>query len=881
MRSVLIRLPSAAVVLLCSVVLRGASLPDAPRGFRPGEVWRDTAGRPINAHGGGILVHEGVYYWYGESKQTKPTPDPTRKRPRVAATGVACYSSTNLMDWVNQGIVLATSTNDPAGDLHPRRVLERPKVIYNRSTGKFVLWLHIDSPDYRAARSGVAVADKPTGPFKYLGSLRPNAGVWPRGVTARDKTPDDKNFLARDFADGQMARDMTLFVDDDGTAYQFYAAEENSTLQVSQLSPDYLRPAGKYARLFAGRFMEAPAVFKRGGKYYLIMSGCTGWAPNAARAAVAESIWGPWTELDNPWTGPEAEVSYNSQSTFVLPVPGRAGTYIFMADRWNPGNLEDSRYVWLPLRFDPTGRPQLRWVDSWNLPALPKVPGTVIHHRPAASGLYIGSPSLALLPNGDYLASHDYFGPASDEHQCATLQLFRSRDRGETWSQAGRLKCLFWHKLFTHRGNVYLMGTEKHHGRIVIRRSTDNGQTWTEPRDTSTGLLSPEGQYHCAPMPVIEHHGRLWRAFEDAAGGTEWGKRYRAMMLSAAVDADLLQAKSWTFSNFLERDPAWLGGKFQAWLEGNAVVAPDGRMLDILRVQTPDYPERAALVEISPDGKTASFDPATGFIEFPGGGKKFVIRYDERTKCYWALATPALEPFQKAGAPGSIRNTLALLRSTDLRQWETRCLLLRHPDTRKHGFQYPDWQFDGEDMVAVVRTAYDDDLGGAHNNHDANFLTFHRFKNFRSLSMQDSAPTDWTEEDRQVETGGLLLRGNGWELTGFGSGAKAFANRDYTWLEVPARYEGWQFTRNSGGERSELAVRATQNQRLRLAASLRAADRLEGWSATGETFAYTDANRTRMAVYTREVKSAEEVMIPQTGWTGALLLVPPSTGSTK
>jgi hypothetical protein len=381
------------------------------------------------------------------------------------------------------------------------------------------------------------------------------------------------------------------------------------------------------------------------------------------------------------------------------------------------------------------------------------VPGTVIHYSPAASGLYIGSPSLALLTNGDYLVSHDYFGPKSAEHECPTVQLFRSSDKGESWTKVSELKCLFWHQLFVHRGQVYLMGTDKHHGRIVIRRSSDQGETWSEPKDPRTGLLTPEGQFHTAPMPIVEHDGRLWRAFEDAMGGTKWGERYRAGMLSIPVDADLLKAENWTFSNFLPRNTEWLGGKFQAWLEGNAVVTSDGKVVDILRVQTPNYPERAAIVNISADGKTASFDPATGFIDFPGGGKKFVIRYDAQSKAYWALATPVLERFKTNGVPGSVRNTLALLRSENLRQWETRCILLHHADTRKHGFQYPDWHFEGEDMVAVVRTAFDDAAGGAHNNHDANFLTFHRFKGFRSLDMGDSVPVTTPQPSMSKKTG--------------------------------------------------------------------------------------------------------------------------------
>jgi hypothetical protein len=344
-------------------------------GFVPGEVWRDTDGKAINAHGGGVLFHEGVYYWYGEFKTGKTyLPDCNKSwgGTRVDTVGVSCYASTNLTDWKNQGIVLAAVTDDPRSELSPTNVLERPKVIYNRATKKFVMWMHIDSISYAAARSGVAVSDQPAGPFKYLGSFRPNAGVWPENANAADKNPDKTNVLARDFNGGQMSRDMTIFVDDDGKAYQFYSSEENPVMHVSLLTDDYLRPAGKFQRIFAGRSMEAPTVFKHGGKYYVIASGCSAWAPNAARSAVADNIMGPWTELGNPCVGTNADVTFHSQSTFVLPVQGRKDTFIFMADRWNQWDLPDSRYVWLPLEFSADGKPLLRWRDQWSLDAVSK-----------------------------------------------------------------------------------------------------------------------------------------------------------------------------------------------------------------------------------------------------------------------------------------------------------------------------------------------------------------------------------------------------------------------------------------------------------------------------------------------------------------------------
>lgn len=371
----------------------------------------------------------------------------------------------------------------------------------------------------------------------------------------------------------------------------------------------------------------------------------------------------------------------------------------------------------------------------------PIVSGIVINHSPASSGIYIGSPSLAVLTNGDYVASHDEFGPRSSEHSRAVSHVFQSHDRGAHWKRISTIDGAFWSTLFIHRGALYLIGPDKHHGNVLIRRSWDGGVTWTSPTNSTTGLLRADGQYHCAPMPVIEYAGRLWRAMEWRNPPIAWGINYRAGMLSVPADADLLQAANWTGSNFLPSDRAWNGGDMGAWLEGNAVVTPAGELVDVLRVQTKLPDEKAAIVRIAPDGKTASFDPATGFIKFPGGAKKFTVRFDPRTGRYWSLASIVLDRHRDDN-PGGIRNTLALTTSSDLLTWEVRCRLLYHPEVKKHGFQYVDWLFDGDDIIAACRTAFDDGLGGAHNNHDANFLTFHRFANFRRLTLADSVPSE-------------------------------------------------------------------------------------------------------------------------------------------
>jgi hypothetical protein len=309
--------------------------------FFPGKIWNDTDGKPINAHGGGFLYHDGRYYWFGEIKSGKTwlVKGLSWESYRVDAGGISCYSSENLTDWKYEGVALAPVENDSTSDLHISRVIERPKVIYNETTGRYVMWLHIDSEDYSYARAGVAVSDRPEGPYAYLGSFRPN---------------------------GQMSRDMTLFKDDDGKAYHIFSSEKNTTMHISLLTDDYLRPSGIEKRIFIGMSREAPAIFKHNGKYYMITSACTGWLPNAALLASADAVLGDWKEMYNPCKGPESDSTFLSQSTFVLPVQGKSGRYIFMADRWNKTNLKDSRYVWLPLVFKHDSI-IIEWKDNWKL----------------------------------------------------------------------------------------------------------------------------------------------------------------------------------------------------------------------------------------------------------------------------------------------------------------------------------------------------------------------------------------------------------------------------------------------------------------------------------------------------------------------------------
>ena len=366
---------------LCGLLLLQGMccLPAAAEGhsFRPGTEWKDTNGNTINAHGGGVLWHEGMYYWFGEHRDNGSF---------TSQVGVRCYSSADLHTWQDEGVALAVSGKKHS-PITRGCIIERPKVIYNERTGKFVMYFHLElkGKGYAAAQTGVAVADRPTGPYELLKTGRVNARQWPLNLTEAQRndpakakdfkewwTPEwrsaveDGLFVRRDFKGGQMSRDMTLFVDDDGTAYHVYSSEDNLTLHIAELTDDYLDYTGRYVRIDPAGHNEAPAVFKRKGKYYMITSGCTGWTPNEARLLVADSMLGEWTRLPNPCQGKGAGRTFDSQSTFVLPVQGKEDAFIFMADRWNPDSLRDSRYVWLPIQFEHE-LPVLKWYDAWDV----------------------------------------------------------------------------------------------------------------------------------------------------------------------------------------------------------------------------------------------------------------------------------------------------------------------------------------------------------------------------------------------------------------------------------------------------------------------------------------------------------------------------------
>lgn len=256
--------------------------------MKNGQIWQDVDGKDIQAHGGCILQYRDRFYWYGENKGAPNCPG----RNRVDVIGISCYSSGNLVDWKYEGIVLKAEP-DPESPLHFSKVVERPKVLYNEKTNRFVMWMHLDSPDYSFSGVGIAAAEQPTGPFRLIRTTHPNR---------------------------QESRDMTLYRDEDGAAYLIHAKDWNKTMNIARLNEAYTDLDGTYVSVMADQEREAPALCKHGGLYYMVTSGCTGWAPNSALYAVSPHIMGHWKLIDNPCEGPDSRKTFFGQSSFLFAV---------------------------------------------------------------------------------------------------------------------------------------------------------------------------------------------------------------------------------------------------------------------------------------------------------------------------------------------------------------------------------------------------------------------------------------------------------------------------------------------------------------------------------------------------------------------------------
>ncbi|PTB41905.1 carbohydrate-binding module family 35 protein [Trichoderma asperellum CBS 433.97] len=287
-----------------SALIACAQIATATLQIIPGATWTTSNGLHMQAHGGGLIKVDDTFYLVGEDHTNG-----------AAFQNINCYSSKDMVQWEYLGAPL--SLTNTTSDLGPGRVVERPKVLWNERTGKYVMWMHIDASSYGEAKVGVAIGDTVCGKYEYLTSFQPL---------------------------GFQSRDMSLFQDDDGTAYLLSEDRANG-LRVDRLSDDYLTVVNE-TYLWPDH-IEAPCMVKMSGRYYMFGSHLTGWAPNDNVYTTSLSITGPWS----PWTtfAQSGTLTYQSQINYVLKLSDYEAFYL--GDRWAPSNLGSSSYVWLPLNI--------------------------------------------------------------------------------------------------------------------------------------------------------------------------------------------------------------------------------------------------------------------------------------------------------------------------------------------------------------------------------------------------------------------------------------------------------------------------------------------------------------------------------------------------
>ena len=293
--------------------------------------------------------------------------------------GVKCYSSTDLYNWEDRGIIIPPEPGDPTSSLHPESCMDRPHIIYNKKTKKYVCWMKIMNKDsFQTQTETVMVANHILGPYTKV-----KEGLQPLGMNAGD---------------------FDLAVAEDGKAYYYFERVHSETI-CADLTEDYTDVTGYYSTHFPRKHppyvREATAHFKRKGKHYLITSGTTGYLPNPSEVAVADTWHGPYKVLGNPHVGDESQTSFHSQISCIFKVEGKKDLYIACADRWLPQNMDKeypiyeemfnsiyseeekefdfsrmgeepvqntsiADYVWLPLRFD-GDMVYIDWKDEWRI----------------------------------------------------------------------------------------------------------------------------------------------------------------------------------------------------------------------------------------------------------------------------------------------------------------------------------------------------------------------------------------------------------------------------------------------------------------------------------------------------------------------------------
>jgi hypothetical protein len=367
---------------------------------------------------------------------------------------------------------------------------------------------------------------------------------------------------------------------------------------------------------------------------------------------------------------------------------------------------------------------------------------TVLAQSPYPGELFAGSPSLARLPHGRLVASHEWFtGKLPKKKAFDHTEIQISDDDGATWRPTATLK-VNWASIFTLEEDLYAIGVQRVSRGICIAHSADGGETWSET------VTLFEGHYHGAPTSVLVREDFVYRAFENGARTPpEWG----SCVVAGDLSRGLLEPDAWRMSNSVafpdvpdvltqHRYPPGPGVQAppDSWLEGNVIdVRGEMRVLLRARIDGMSTANLAGVCALEDDGRKMRYR----FLQFypmPGGQCKFHIVHDAAGGLFWTTVTIPTDTWQDPeplrelgfrGPPGNERRILILMYSLDALNWfQAGCVAMdRHPC---HAFSYTSQLVDGDDLLILARTSQ-----GGRNQHDTNMITLHRVQGFRDLAV--------------------------------------------------------------------------------------------------------------------------------------------------
>jgi hypothetical protein len=313
------------------------------------------------------------------------------------------------------------------------------------------------------------------------------------------------------------------------------------------------------------------------------------------------------------------------------------------------------------------------------------------------TGPYIVDPFILIMPNGDYIAGahaelsfERQFGPDS-----VAARHWISKDKGKTWTKLSKSKLGLLHaSTFYHDGALYALGdVSGGYGGIV--KSTDGGQTWSNP-------VKLNFIFRNSPSHVEVSKGRIWIAYELLP------RPHTVNFASASITSNLMDTKSWVTT--VRQDNIGTGN------ETDMVLGRDGWPIAM--------PKGGSKVRALSSTEAITEKGKDDFKLTGSRIGKYSIKYDPISDKYWALTS-------YSPIPGNIRCGIALSSSTDLKNFTIERQVIQGKSVGFHGFNYPFLEIDGNDIIFVSRTAWENEYGQAQRWHDADMLTFHRIRNFR------------------------------------------------------------------------------------------------------------------------------------------------------